>query len=59
MITFRCQGQQVDRLDHFAQKRMIDRTSALKLALQYYLNLLLPERVKAPSPDYQTENRPH
>lgn len=37
-ITFRCPSELFDRLERFALSRDIDRTSALKLALHYYLN---------------------
>ncbi len=37
-ITFRCREELFERLEHFAQKHGIDRTSAIKLALHYYLN---------------------
>ncbi len=40
-ITFRCRKEVYDRLELFAQKHGIDRTSAIKLALHYYLNLKL------------------
>lgn len=39
MITFRCEWQIFDRLERFALDRNIDRTSAIKLALHYFLNL--------------------
>ena len=38
MISFRCHRSLYRRLNTFAQLRHIDRTSALKLALHYYLN---------------------
>jgi predicted transcriptional regulator len=38
MITFRCPAELFRKLEHFAQSRSIDRTSALKLAIHYYLN---------------------
>ena len=38
MITFRCRAELFERMERFAQARNIDRTSALKLALHYYLN---------------------
>lgn len=38
MITFRCKGELFERMERFAYKRNIDRTSVLKLALHYYLN---------------------
>lgn len=37
-ITFRCPHELFNRLELFALSRNIDRTSALKLALHYYLN---------------------
>ena len=40
MITFRCQNDLFERLEHFARQRQLDRTSVLKLALHYYLNRL-------------------
>ncbi len=40
-ITFRCKEEIFNRLEQFAQKHGIDRTSAIKLALHYYLNLKL------------------
>ncbi len=39
MITFRCRTELFERIERFAQARNIDRTSVLKLALHYYLNL--------------------
>lgn len=39
MITFRCQWELFERLEKFAIERNIDRTSAIKLALHYFLNL--------------------
>ena len=38
MITFRCEPKLFERLEKFALERNIDRTSAMKLALHYYLN---------------------
>lgn len=38
MITFRCPEDLFRRLEHFAVAKSIDRTSALKLAIHYYLN---------------------
>ncbi len=38
MITFRCRPDLFERLEKFAIERNIDRTSAIKLALHYYLN---------------------
>ena len=38
MISFRCRAELLARLERFAQARGIDRTSALKLALHFYLN---------------------
>jgi len=38
MISFRCHRNLFRRLSIFANLRNIDRTSALKLALHYYLN---------------------
>ena len=38
MITFRCKWELFERLEKFAIERNIDRTSAIKLALHYYLN---------------------
>ena len=40
MITFRCPWELYERLENFAIERNIDRTSAIKLAVHYYLNLL-------------------
>ncbi len=40
-ITFRCKEDIYNQLEEFAQKHGIDRTSAIKLALHYYLNLKL------------------
>ncbi len=40
-ITFRCKEEIYNRLEQFALKHGIDRTSAIKLALHYYLNLKL------------------
>ena len=39
MITFRCRKELFHRLEKFARLRNIDRTSVLKLALHYFLNL--------------------
>lgn len=39
MITFRCSSDLFKRLEQFAANRSIDHTSALKLALHYYLNM--------------------
>lgn len=38
MITFRCKWELFERLEKFAIERNIDRTSAIKLALHYFLN---------------------
>ncbi len=38
MITFRCRPELFARLEKFAVERNIDRTSAIKLALHFYLN---------------------
>ncbi len=38
MITFRCRQELFTRLEKFAIERNIDRTSAIKLALHFYLN---------------------
>lgn len=38
MITFRCRWDLFERLERFSVERNIDRTSAIKLALHYYLN---------------------
>ncbi len=47
-ITFRCKEEIFNRLEQFALKHGIDRTSAIKLALHYYLNLkLIQEAPKA------------
>lgn len=40
MITFRCGESLFLRLEQFALRHGIDRTSVLKLALHYYLNHL-------------------
>ncbi len=40
-ITFRCKEEIFNRLEQFALRHGIDRTSAIKLALHYYLNLKL------------------
>ncbi len=37
-ITFRCGAKLFERLEKFVLERNIDRTSAIKLALHYYLN---------------------
>ncbi len=47
-MTFRCREDLCDRLDAFAIKHGIDRTSAIKLALHYYLNLKLVTEQKEP-----------
>ncbi len=39
MITFRCRKELFERLEQFSNRRNIDRTSVLKLALHYFLNL--------------------
>lgn len=39
MITFRCREELFLRLEQFSGMRNIDRTSVLKLALHYFLNL--------------------
>ena len=39
MITFRCKWELFERLERFAIERNIDRTSAIKLALHYFLNM--------------------
>ena len=49
MITFRCQNDLFERLEHFARQRQLDRTSVLKLALHYYLNCLSGRSSKTPS----------
>lgn len=38
MITFRCSNELFKRMEQFCCMHNIDRTSALKLALHYYLN---------------------
>jgi predicted transcriptional regulator len=38
IITFRCRRELFERLEQFAAARNIDRTSALKLAVHFYLN---------------------
>ncbi len=38
-ITFRCKEDIYNQLEEFALKYGIDRTSAIKLALHYYLNM--------------------
>ncbi len=38
-ITFRCKEDIYHQLEEFALKYGIDRTSAIKLALHYYLNM--------------------
>lgn len=49
MITFRCRWDLFERLERFAIERNIDRTSAIKLALHYYLNR--KNRMQAPRPE--------
>lgn len=39
MITFRCRHELFERLESFSLSRNVDRTSVLKLALHYYMNL--------------------
>ncbi len=51
MITFRCREELFDRLEKFAESRNIDRTSAVKLALHYYLNVHA-NPTPVPPPDY-------
>ncbi len=46
-ITFRCKEDIFNRLEQFAEKYGIDRTSAIKLALHYYLNLKLIQEPQA------------
>lgn len=46
MITFRCKESLFNRLEAFAKERNIDRTSVLKLALHYYLNVLSAKKEK-------------
>lgn len=43
MITFRCRPELFERLESFSVARNLDRTSVLKLALHYYLNMLPPQ----------------
>lgn len=52
MITFRCRWDLFERLEKFSIERNIDRTSAIKLALHYYLNrrLLRPDQLPARPP---------
>lgn len=38
MITFRCAEDLYERLERFTERCGMDRTSAIKLALHYYLN---------------------
>lgn len=49
MITFRCRRDLFERLEQFAIERNIDRTSAIKLALHYYLNLRESSLTRRPS----------
>lgn len=55
MITFRCKWELFERLEKFAIERNIDRTSAIKLALHYYLNRRLAPQ--APKPSLPPENQ--
>ncbi len=51
-ITFRCREDVFERLEAFAARHGIDRTSAIKLALHYYLNLkLVGKDAHAPEPE--------
>ena len=56
MITFRCKWDLFERLEKFAIERNIDRTSAIKLALHYYLNLR--ETPEGSSPDHLSASQP-
>lgn len=49
MITFRCRWDLFERLERFSIERNIDRTSAIKLALHYYLNRRLASPELPPS----------
>lgn len=55
MITFRCKWELFERLERFAIERNIDRTSAIKLALHYYLNQQSNQREW--DPDLPQENQ--
>lgn len=55
MITFRCKWELFERLERFAIERNIDRTSAIKLALHYYLNQQANQREW--DPDLPQENQ--
>ncbi len=37
MLTFRCHDRLFARIERFASRHSIDRTSVLKLALHYYM----------------------
>lgn len=41
MISFHCRPDLFDRMERFAIRRNIDRTSVLKLALHFHLNRLM------------------
>ncbi len=40
MLTFRCHDKLFARLEAYARRHHIDRTSVLKLALHYYLGCI-------------------
>ncbi len=54
-ITFRCKEEVYNRLEQFALKYGIDRTSAIKLALHYYLNLKLIKEKEAEESGTESE----
>lgn len=39
MITFRCDVDLLERLENFCEDRNLDRSSVVKFALHYYLNM--------------------
>ena len=39
MITFRCRSALYTRIEGFSAMRNLDRTSVLRMALHYYLNI--------------------
>ena len=52
MISFRCANAIFERLEQFALERNIDRTSALRLALHFFLNRQeQPAGLKAQAPE--------
>ena len=55
MITFRCRWDLFERLERFSLERNIDRTSAIKLALHYYLNRQLSQPARRSAPPQESQ----